>query len=224
MLVLSVGSGPIVSLNRPIALFFSAVCHPLLLPSYLYYVVCYQLPALVQYPLLPDRWRLVALVVLFTFGLPTLGTALLIWTGAINGTLELRERQQRPLPLLLATVSFGVGAVVLDTATEALDPLLRYMMLGMTLTVLLTLVVSLRWKISAHGAGAGGTVGLFALLYISAPQAVPMLWWLLGSLAMAGAVLKARLTLQAHTPAQAWAGFALGVGLVIGFGAGLALK
>jgi hypothetical protein len=219
-----VGDTATAFLNRSIALFFSAVCHPLLLPSYLYYVVCYQLPELAHRQLLSERWHLLCMVMLFTFVLPTLGTALLLWTGLIKGTLELRERQQRPLPLLLATVSFGVAAVLFNTPSEALAPLLRYMMVGMTLTVLLTLLISLRWKISAHGAGVGGTVGLFALLCLSAPQPTPVVWWLLGSLVLAGAVLKARLTLKAHTPSQAWAGFALGVGLVLGFGAGLALQ
>lgn len=211
-------------MNRLTALFFSAVFHPLLLPSYLYYVVCYHLPELVQRPPLPNRWRLVGLVMLFTFALPTLGTVLLLRAGLISGTLELRERQQRPLPLLLATIGFGAAAALFGTTPETLAPLLRYMMAGMALTVLLTLLVSLRWKISAHGAGVGGTVGLFALLYMSTPQTTPVLWGLLGSLAMAGTVLKARLLLQAHTPAQAWVGFALGAGLVIGFGAGLALR
>ncbi|WP_022825881.1 hypothetical protein [Hymenobacter norwichensis] len=211
-------------MNRPIALFFSAVCHPLLVPSYLYYVVCYQLPGVLPHLPLPDRWHLLSVVVLFTFILPTLGTLLLLWAGWLKGTLELRERPQRPLPLLLTTVSFGAATVLFSTTPEMLDPLLRYMMAGMTLTVLLTLLVSLRWKISAHGAGVGGAVGLFTVLFFSEPAIGPVLWWLLGSLAVAGAVLKARLALQAHTPAQAWAGFALGVGLVIGFGAGLALK
>jgi hypothetical protein len=211
-------------LNRPIALFFSAVCHPLLLPSYLYYVVCYQLPGVVQHLPLPDRWHLLGLVVLFTFVLPTLSTLLLLWTGFLKGTLELRERPQRPLPLLLTAVSFGVATALFSTTSETLTPLLRYMMAGMTLTVLLTLLVSLRWKISAHGAGVGGAVGLFTLLFFSEPAIGPVLWWWLGSLAVAGAVLQARLVLQAHTLAQVWAGFALGVCLVLGFGAGLALK
>ena len=165
-----------------------------------------------------------SLVVLFTFVLPTVGTALLLWTGLIKGTLELRERQQRPLPLLLATASFGAAAVLLSASTHPLDALLRHMMVGMTLTVVLTLLISLRWKISAHGAGVGGTLGLFALLHMGGAAPTHTWWWLLGAGTMAGAVLKARLTLQAHTPAQAWAGFLLGAGLVLGFGAGLALR
>lgn len=223
MVVLFKGYGPTASLNRPIALFFSAVGHPLLLPSYLYYAVCFHLPGLVQQPVLPDRWRLLGVVVLFTFLLPTLSTLLLLWTGLLTGTLELRERAQRPLPLLLTAGSFSTAAVLLGNSPATLEPLLYYMMAGMALTVLLTTLVSLRWKISAHGAGVGGAVGLFAVLYFSEPTLSYLLWWLLGSLAAAGAVLKARLALQAHTSAQAWAGFVLGVGTVVGFGAGLAL-
>jgi len=140
--------------------------------------------------------------------------------GLVQGNMELRERQQRPLPLLLAMCSFGAAAVLLHSSAQTVDPLLRHMMSGMTLAILLTLLISLRWKISAHGVGVGGTVGLLALLYGSNPSP-PLLWWLTGSVVVAGAILQARLALGAHTPAQVRAGFALGVGLVLGFGAGL---
>ena len=159
----------------------------------------------------------------FTLGLPATGTALLLRSGLVAGTLELRERQQRPLPLLLAVLSFGAGALVLSREPQAYDALLRYMLTGMTLAVLLTLLVSLRWKISAHGVGVGGAVGLLTLLYVGGQGQPATLWWLLGSLLLAGAVLRARLVLDVHTPAQAGAGFALGVGVVLGVGVGLAL-
>ena len=210
-------------LNRSFATFLSWVCHPLLLPSFLFYVVGYQLPGVVRYPLLPDRWQLMGLVVLFTFVLPALGTTLLLRGGLITGSLALRERQQRPLPLLLATLSFGTAALLLNSIPQLFDALLRHMMTGMALAVFLTLLISLRWKISAHGVGAGGAVGLLGLLYLGNQGGSVTLWWLLGSLLLARAVLSARLALAAHTPAQAWAGFGLGVGLVLGVGAGLAL-
>ncbi|WP_375434673.1 hypothetical protein [uncultured Hymenobacter sp.] len=210
-------------MNRAIATFFSAVGHPLLLPSYLFYVVCYQLPGVVLHPLPPNRWQLTGLVVLFTFVLPSAGTALLLWRGLITGTLELRERQQRPLPLLLATLSFGAATVLLNNLPEAIDALLRTMLVGMTAAVFLTLLVSLRWKISAHGVGVGGAVGLMAVLYVrDAPNAFTM-GWLLASILLAGTVLSARLALDAHTPTQVWAGFALGVALVVGFSVGALL-
>lgn len=199
------------------------MAHPLLLPGYLFWVVCYQLPGVVHCPPRPGRGLLLGLVLLFTLVLPAAGTALLLRRGLLSGSLELRERQQRPVPLLLATLSFGTAAGLLSSALAA-DALLRHMMTGMTLAVLLTLLISLRWKISAHGVGVGGAVGLLALLALGGEGGVATRWWLLGSMGLAGAVLRARLVLAAHTPAQAGAGFALGAGLVLGFGAALALR
>jgi len=200
----------------------SAAVHPLLVPSYLYYIVCYQLPGVVLYPLLPDRWLVLAVVFVFTFVLPTLVTLVLYWLGVVD-SLELRRRRQRPWPLLAAALSFGVAAWLLHRLPITLDALLYYMLLGMTAAVLLTLFVSLRWKISAHGVGVGGAVGLLLIFYISGLADQEALWWLAGSLVLAGAVLSARLELQAHTPGQVWAGLGLGVGLVISLGVGLAL-
>ena len=207
-------------MNKHLATALSAVFHPLLVPSYLYYIVCYQLPGVVLYPLLPDRWRVLALVVGFTFVLPTLATAGLYWLGAVD-SLTLGRRRQRRWPLLAAALSFGAGAAVLAALPLAVDGLLHALLLGMTGAVLLTLGVSLRWKISAHGVGMGGAVGLLALLYLSGPADPPTPWWLAGSLVLAGAVLSARLELRAHSPAQVWAGLALGLG-VVAAGVGLA--
>jgi membrane-associated phospholipid phosphatase len=214
---------PNLSLRRSIATFISVAAHPLLLPSYLFYVVCCQLPGAVQYPASSDWWQLTGVVVLFTLVLPATGTALLLWLGIVRGSLELREREQRPLPLLLATLSFGAAALLLNSAPRVFDALLRHMMSGMTLAVLVTWLISLRWKISAHAVGVGGAVSLLFLLYSGNTTSSAAIWWLLGSILLAGAVLIARLVLDAHTPAQVWAGFALGIVLVLGFGASLAL-
>lgn len=201
----------------------SAVFHPLLIPSYLYYIICYQLPGVVLYPLLPDRWLVLGVAFGFTFLLPSLSAGLLYWLGAID-SLELYERRQRALPLLAAVLSFGAAGWLLAHFPVAVDNLLRYMMDGMAMAVLLTLLISLRWKISAHGVGVGGAVGLLTLLHLSGLADQAALWWLLGSILLAGAVLSARLYLQAHTPAQVWAGLVLGVGLVAGVGIGVALN
>jgi hypothetical protein len=206
--------------SRGLATALSALFHPLLVPSYLYYIVCYQLPGVVFSPLLPDRWVVLAVVWLFTFILPTVGSVALLRFGLID-SLEMPARRQRAWPLLLATISFSVAAVLLHRPA-LFDALLGQMMAGMALAVGLTFLITLRWKISAHGVGVGGGLGLLALLYLGGAAGSLVLWWLLGSVLVAGAVLSARLALNAHTEAQAWAGLALGVGLVLGFGAGLA--
>lgn len=199
----------------------SAVFHPLLVPSYLFYVVCYQLPGVVLRPLLPDRWLVLGVVLLFTFVLPAAGTAVLLYAGLVD-SLELPLRQQRAWPLLLAAASFGAASFLLRRP-EFFDALLGQMMVGMTIAVLLTFLITLRWKISAHGVGMGGAAGLLLLLYLGGLEQTNIVWWLTGAVVLAGAVSSARLALNAHTQAQVWAGLALGGGLVLGFGAGLLL-
>lgn len=208
-------------LSRFLATVLSAVFHPLLVPSYLFYVVCYQLPGVVVEPALPERWLVLAVVGGFTLGLPALATGLLVYLGLAD-SVELRAREQRALPLLLAGLSFGAAAWLLHRPA-LFDPLLFQMMAGMTLAVLLTLGITLSWKISAHGVGMGGALGLLLLLHLGGETGPAGAWWLAGTAVFAGAVGSARLTLSAHTPIQVWAGLALGFGLVAGLGAGLAL-
>lgn len=206
---------------RSLAWALSAVFHPLLVPFYLFYLVCYQLPGVLLLPALPNRWLVLAVVWGFTFVLPTLGSVALIAFGLLD-SLQMPQRGQRPWPLLLATSSFGAAAWLLHRP-GMFDPLLPQMMTGMALAVGLTFLVTLRWKISAHGVGMGGAVGLLAVLHLSQEASSGAVWWLAGSLVVAGAVGSARLALNAHTPGQVWAGLALGAGLVLGFSAGLAL-
>ncbi|MCB2409204.1 hypothetical protein [Hymenobacter lucidus] len=164
---------------------------------------------------------MLAIVFAFTFLLPSLGTGALYWFGHVNSLL-LRERAQRPLPLLLAAFSFGVAAVVLYQPT-IFDALLSQIMTGMTLAVFITFLLSLRWKISAHGVGVGGALGLLLLFHLTGPTAATI-WGLVSMVLLAGSVLSARLALDAHTPGEAWAGLCLGVGLVFGFSIGLWLN
>ncbi|GGG44518.1 hypothetical protein [Hymenobacter glacieicola] len=208
-------------MTRGFATALSAVFHPLLVPFYLFYIVCYQLPGVVILPPLPDRWLVLAVVWGFTFLLPCLGTVVLIKFGLVD-SLQMPEREQRAWPLLLAASSFGAAAWLLHRP-GLFDPLLPRMMTGMTVAVLLTFLLTLRWKISAHGVGMGGAAGLLAVLHLSEPDSGPTVWWLAGTILAAGAVGSARLALNAHTEAQVWAGLALGAGLVLGVSAGLAL-
>ncbi|SDY97153.1 hypothetical protein SAMN04488069_1248 [Hymenobacter psychrophilus] len=200
-----------------LATVLSAVFHPLLVPLYLFYVVCYQLPGVVLRPVLSGRWLVLVIVAACTLGLPGLGTALLVRLGYAD-SVELRQRQQRTLPLLLAAVGFATASILLYRPGQ-LDALLAWLMAGMTLAVLLTLLITLRWKISAHGVGMGGAFGLLLLLHLSGAADLAGVWWLAGSAALAGAIGSARLALDAHSPAQVWAGLALGLGVALAIGA-----
>lgn len=187
--------------SRRLAAFLSAVFHPLLVPSYLGGLMAVQQP-----PSSNRFWT----IVIFTFLLPTLAALLLLRAGRID-SLEMPERQQRAWPLGLAALSFGSGAGWLYWQGAA-SPLVLGLA-AMALAVLLTFLITLRWKISAHGVGMGGAAGLLLALCL---QGRAELWWALAALGLAGAVGWARLKLRAHTPAQVWAGLALGLGVALG--------
>jgi membrane-associated phospholipid phosphatase len=197
-----------IRLKKRLATLLSAIFHPLLVPSYL--------AGLVGLQQVQGGSRLWAVVV-FTFLLPTGAALLLLRLGRID-SLEMPRRQQRAWPLGLAALSFGAGAGWLHWQHAA--PALVVGLAGMALAVLLTFLITLRWKISAHGVGMGGAAGLLLALHLAhrlGPE------WVLGTVVLAAAVGWARLALRAHTPAQVWAGLALGLGVALGSSAVLAV-
>ncbi|WP_426489972.1 hypothetical protein [Hymenobacter sp. 102] len=195
-------------MKKRLATLLSAVFHPLLVPSYL--------AGLVELQQASGGSRFWAVVV-FTFVLPTGAALLLLRLGRID-SLEMPRRQQRAWPLGLAALSFGAGAGWLHWQHAA--PALVVGLAGMALAVLLTFLITLRWKISAHGVGMGGAAGLLLALH---QQHRISLEWVLVSAGLAAAVGWARLVLRAHTPAQVWAGLALGLSVALGCSAVLAL-
>lgn len=202
VLCFSVASPSIlIRLKKHLATLLSAVFHPLLVPSYLAGLVGLQ-PA-------QGGSRLWAVVV-FTFLLPTGAALLLLRLGRID-SLEMPRRQQRAWPLGLAALSFGTGAGWLYWQHAA--PALVVGLAGMALAVLLTFLITLRWKISAHGVGMGGAAGLLLALQMQGRLGGG---WVLAAVAVAAAVGWARLELRAHTPAQVWAGLALGLSVALG--------
>ncbi|MET4107332.1 hypothetical protein [Hymenobacter sp. UYP22] len=188
-------------MKKRLATLLSAVFHPLLVPSYL--------AGLLEVQQAAGKGRLWA-VVLFTFLLPTGAALILLRLGRID-SLEMPQRQQRAWPLGLAALSFGAGAGWLHW--QGVAPALVVGLAGMAVAVLLTFLITLRWKISAHGVGMGGAAGLLLALQLHFGR--PGMGWVLAAAVLAAAVGWARLELRAHTPAQVWAGLALGLSVAL---------
>lgn len=142
-------------------------------------------------------WAGVAGVVFYSV-LPGLALLYLYLTGMI-ADVYLPERRQRARLLPLGVVCYFAGVVVLWLVKAPA------LMLGAGCTfcgmALLVWQIDRYWKISIHAAGVSG--GLCIVLAASGWS----LWPLSFSLPL---VMWARLRLQAHTPAQVWAGAALG--------------
>ena len=79
---------------------------------------------------------------------------------------------------------------------------------------LFALVVNFFWKVSLHLLGIGGVVG-FILSYIFFFKVNILIVFVIGLL-ISAFVAASRLRLNAHSPAQVYAGFLLGVALTMG--------
>lgn len=211
-------------MDSRIARFLSVVFHPLLLPTGLLAVLMFQAPGTLGLDAFTAKLRLSLLILVFigTFGLPALLIYYLYRSGLLPD-LQMQRPQDRRLPYLLTallyaglTLLFGWRLPLISTLAPALSVILS----ALTLSVLLVALINTYWKISAHGVGVGGTVGILAgLLGRSGDDT--LFWWLLGAVLLAGAVASARLRLGAHTAAQVWVGLALG--LAVGAGTVAAL-
>jgi hypothetical protein len=110
-------------------------------------------------------------------------------------------------------VPFAANAALLMISYYLLEKLqlpgvYSSLLLGAAISVLLALLINSKWKISIHMIGIGGMTGiLFGLsTFLFIDLRLPMVF----SLIVAGLLATARLSLNAHSPAQLYAGFGLG--------------
>jgi membrane-associated phospholipid phosphatase len=87
------------------------------------------------------------------------------------------------------------------------------MILGTTIAAIITLLINLRWKISAHMVGIGGVLG--AVIGISERFMQNLNGTIIVLFLVAGMIGYARLKLDAHTSLQVYAGFATGFGCLL---------
>ena len=201
-------------MNRTFATLLSVVFHPLLMPTLLFYILLFHVPAVGLGMTVETRRTLLGLIFVTTYLIPGCSTYLLYRTGSI-GSLTLNERKERRLPLLFTTVFYGLTSWLFYRELT-FDALPYQVMLLLTVALLLTFFISFFWKISAHSVGIGGVIGMLMVLNSQLDDNA-LLYPILASIVTGGFVMSARLALQAHTLAEVAGGFLLGtsVGLCL---------
>lgn len=203
-------------MNRSLAKALSVLFHPLLMPTFLFAFILYYLPTpFISFPM-QQRWYILSLIIFTTFFIPGVGAYFMQRVGYID-SLEMDRREQRRMPLLFTGTCYAVTAYLFYR--EPMFDRIFYVGLGViAASVFLTYFISLYWKVSAHSIGLGGGLGLLLLLNKMAPEALlfgPIVLFIF----ITGAVMSARLALNAHSPAQVYAGF--GSGLLLTLTAGM---
>lgn len=199
-------------MNRTLAQVLSVVFHPLLLPTYLFAVILYYMPtATITLPY-QIRWIVLSMIFFTTFVIPGVAAYSMVRLGHID-SIEMDKREQRSMPLLFTGVCYALTSYLLYRESS-FDAIFYFVMGIIAASVFLTFIISQFWKISAHSMGMGGGLGLLLVLNWLAPDAMMVGPIALGIL-LAGAVLTARLSLHAHTPAEVYGGFVSGFLLAV---------
>lgn len=189
--------------------------HPLLMTTYLFLLVTYFLPVILQ-PARPSIW-IIVLIFITTFALPAVNFLLLKLTGSISD-LTLPDRSQRILPFVFVSVIY-VFVTVMFYWKFPIPNLLKLMGIVSVMVVFAT-VVTFFYKISIHSLSIWGAIGMM-LPMNKISEADSLLIPTLFVIVVAGIVMSSRLVLNAHTPRQvmvgAVSGFAIGFFGMVGF-------
>ncbi len=193
-----------------VARVFSTLFHPLILPTIGLFIL-FRLNTYISLTLPLEVRRYVLLMVFVnTAILPVLSVLVLKRTGHIRDYL-LRERAERLLPLMVAAVTFFMTYYLLRQLQ--LPSLIDFFMMGATLLVLLSLLISIRWKISIHMVSLGGLTGFMIVTALLLQPDMHLL--IMAAFLVSGLTAASRLHVKAHKPAEVYAGYLLGVLVMI---------
>jgi len=190
------------------ARFLSVVLHPLLMSVY---ALFFLFGGNTMFALIPAGTKLYCYLVTFwaLFLMPLCSLPVFKHFCLIRG-YGLNDKQERVYPILVAVVCAFVGFWLLKRVmyTQIVQQL--YLIVIILLSVFS--VITLRWKMSMHMTAAGGACAFVMMLGLKYPGDMRGAFMLM--LLLAGMLGAARLYLKKHTPAQVYAGFLFGFGLV----------
>lgn len=183
----------------------SIVFQPLFIPIYTVMLVL-NLPSYLSFAVQGAlRNFLFGVLAVNTVVLPMLVFGWMRKKGIIT-SYHMVERTERHYPFL-AGLAFLISTYVLIDRMP-LPTLFSTLVIAAAVSLTVTFVINLWWKVSVHMMGMGGLLG--AVLALAAKYQIEALPEIIALIVLAGFVGWARLYLNAHTPRQVYAGFMLG--------------
>lgn len=191
------------------ARFISTVLSPLLTPTYGMFMALSISPKVLDTT--GSRINLLLIIFGITCVLPMVTIAVLHNFKLIKDK-RMIKRQDRLIPYITATVYY-LGAVWFLSYTHEPRWLVMFAA-GGALACLISTIVNIKWKISAHMAGMGGVLALLWQLDamdLEVISPVWMLFFIFAAIGLCGALGSARMLLKRHNFMQVVAGFVNGV-------------
>ena len=141
----------------------------------------------------------------FSLILPLLSVFVLLLTKKID-SLEMPKKEERFLPILFASIWMILGFYFMKEIFSY-APIMKSIYLGAIYVMLISLLITKKWKISLHMLAIGGATGVFIMLEFLFGQNLMLL---LITILISGILGFSRLSLKAHSLHQIYAGFIVG--------------
>ena len=184
--------------------FFSGLFNPFFIPTLAFFVILMNLPGLEMYTL-RVKYLLLSIVFISTCILPIVFILTVSLSPGINRNMM--SHKDRILPYIFSAFSIFMGAQLI--AKLPVPKIFSVFLLGSCLVLLILFAITIKWKISGHGAGMGGLLG--AVLALTFKYGINLLWPIIVVILISGAVGSSRIYLKKHTPMQVYAGFSVSV-------------
>ena len=182
----------------------SLLLHPVWMPT-LALIIAFGIDPHLTFAFSPQgQWIIIGMVFIMTALFPVSSMFMLSRSGAISA-ISMPVREERTLHLLLTLIYFCMAYYLLRKTPN--HPATLALFTSIIMSIAAALLINLRWKISLHMVGVGGLVGMSLGLWLLHGAQTGYLPWLF---LLAGALGTARLLVTDHTPAQIYAGAALG--------------
>ena len=197
-------------MKNHVATIVSYILHPLLVPTYIIiFLLNMDVFLAFMIPFTVRLW-IISMFFMVTFAMP----AMMIWMMHRKGfiaSMQMEIRSERFYPLLLTTIFWAIGYILLSRTGL---PVIYYQyLLGGITALIIAMIVNHFWKISLHMLGMGGLTGVF--LGFSFRIGVDVFLLLTVLILLSGLVGYARLKVNSHNPPQVYAGYIVGVLLMI---------
>ena len=189
----------------------SYVLHPLVMTTYLVIILTLSFPSMLM--IRPEKnYLIVGLIFVFTFVLPAMNVIVLRYFGNIT-SLSLFERKERVAPFIFITILY-VLVTLLFYYKLSFNQNFNKLMMIVTAMIVISMIVTLFYKISIHSLAITGLIGILLPLNKITEDNRLLLPTVL-TICAAGFVMAARLKLGAHTPREVMHGSL--IGFMVGF-------
>lgn len=182
----------------------SAVFHPVFMPLY-GLIIIFSAPTILYYIPFGVKKILFTIIILNNVILPLSMLPYFRYRNIIS-SWSVENRKERIVPLITTSFFYSVTLYIIyrfhiPVFIKAFTISSVFLAIGITL-------ISLKYKISIHSAGAGSLTAL--VLSLSFEMQTLLLWFLIPVILFSGLVMTARLWLKAHSQDEVYAGFLLG--------------